>query len=126
MLVIGRLHTIEEKGYRQLRGELQTLELEMQFWLDSNSASSSEAAPAYTIYAKSRTGRAVQVGSAWKKTIKAQRRAGEEFLSLTFDDPSFAAPLHVAAFQTERPGEYEVTWRRRQERPAPAEAGDQS
>ena len=67
-------------------------------------------------------------GSAPEDELASERQLfgnelPDKMLSLTFDDPSFAAPLHVAAFQTERPGEYEVTWRRRQDRPAPAEAG---
>jgi uncharacterized protein (DUF736 family) len=67
----------------------------------------------------------VRIGSVWKKTIKAQRRAGEEFLSLTVDEPSFPAPLNVAAFMTERPGIWDITWRRRQDRPTPTETVEQ-
>lgn len=123
MLAIGSIQTIEERGYVQHRGEIHTLDLDLDFWLETNSASSSDAAPAFTIFAKSRSGRTVRIGSAWKKTIKTARRAGEEFLSLTFDDPSFPAPLNVAAFKTDRQGAWDITWRRRQDR-LPADAAD--
>ena len=116
MPTIGRLHTIEENGYRQLRGEIQTLDLDLPIWLEGRSDTSSDQAPAYSIHTKGKTGKPIQIGSVWKKTIKSGRRMGEEFLSLTIDDPSFPATLNVAAFKTERPGEWQVTWRRRQDR----------
>ena len=80
--------------------------------------------PDYSIIAKSRSGKDVEVGSAWRKTIKSGAKAGEEFLTLTIDDPSFPSALNVAAFKNGRPGEWDVGWRRRQDRPS-SEAGDQ-
>jgi uncharacterized protein (DUF736 family) len=126
MIVIGSLHEIEDKGYRQIYGEIHSLEIDLQFRLGSRSAQTSENSPDYSIIAKSRSGKDVEVGSAWRKTIKSGAKAGEEFLTLTIDDPSFASALNVAAFKNGRPGEWDVGWRRRQDRQAPAEAGDQS
>ena len=120
MLNIGRLQTVEENGYRQIRGEIQTLDLDLSIWLEGRSDTSSDQAPAFSVLTKSRTGKPIQIGSAWKKTIKTGQRMGEEFLSLTLDNPSFPSALNVAAFKSERPGEWDVTWRRRQDR-LPAE-----
>jgi uncharacterized protein (DUF736 family) len=125
MLVIGSLREIEEKGYRQIYGEIHSLEIDLQFRLASRSGQTSQNAPDYSIIAKSRSGKDVEVGSAWRKTIKTGAKAGEEFLTLTLDDPSFASPLNVAAFKNGRPGEWDVGGRRRQDSQASAEAGDQ-
>jgi uncharacterized protein (DUF736 family) len=73
---------------------------------------------------KSRSGKDVEVGSAWRKTIRSGAKVGEEFLTLTIDDPSFPSALNVAAFKNGRPGEWDVGWRRRQDRPS-TDAGDQ-
>ena len=123
MLVIGSLREIEDKGYRQIYGEIHTLQIDLQFRLASRAEQTSDNSPDYSIVAKNKTGRDVDVGSAWRKTIRTGGRAGEEFLSLTIDDPSFESPLNVAAFKNGRPGEWDVGWRRRQDRPA-ADAGD--
>ena len=122
MLSIGRLQTIEEKGYIRISGEIHTLEIDLEFYFVSKGDRAPENFPDYTIYAVSRSGRDVPVGAAWRKVMKAGRRAGEEFFSLTVDDPSFPAPLNVAAFQNGRPGEWDITWRRRQGRRPAAEA----
>jgi uncharacterized protein (DUF736 family) len=124
MLVIGSLREIEEKGYRQIYGEIHSLEIDLQFRLASRSGQTSENSPDYSVIAKSRSGKDVEVGSAWRKRIKAGAKVGEEFLTLTIDDPSFPAALNVAAFKNGQPGQWDVGWRRRQDRPAPAEVGD--
>ena len=124
MLVIGSLREVEEKGYRQIFGEIHSLEIDLQFRLASRSGQTSQNAPDYSIVAKSRSGKDVEVGSAWRKTIKSGAKAGEEFLTLTIDDPSFPSALNVAAFRNGRPGEWDVGWRRRQDRPS-TDAGEQ-
>ena len=125
MTVIGTLYTHEDaKGYKQLRGQIQTLDLDLSIWFEPLASRATPDSPHFQVFAKSRGGKPVQVGSVWRKQLTRGPRAGEEFFSLTLDDPGFAAPLNVAAFKAERPDEWEITWRRRQDRqPAEAEQG---
>jgi uncharacterized protein (DUF736 family) len=65
--------------------------------------------------ARNPVGNPVRIGAAWEKTIKRGERVGEEFLSLTLDDPSLPNSLNVAAFKSNTDDDvWEITFRRRQ------------
>ena len=73
----------------------------------------SDNAPDYAIVTASSSGDEVQIGGAWKKTKEQIGDVTLEFLSITIDDPSLPNALNVAAFKN-NDGNYDITWRRRQ------------
>ncbi len=113
---IGMLRPTTPGGTDEFVGQILTLDLDLAIRLVPNEANGSAKAPSHLILSKNKSGREVQVGSAWTKTITSAQRYGEQFLSLTLDDPSFSHPLNVAAFKVENSDEWDVTWRRRQDR----------
>ena len=60
----------------------------------------------------------VEIGAGWKKTSET----GRDYVSATFDDPSFPAPLNVAIFEDGDGEGYDVVWSRRKEAPKPEQA----
>lgn len=87
-------------------GRIRTLSHNLKLSLEpiqANDKRSGES-PDFTVYAKVGED-LIPIGSAWKK--ESTRGADvTRFLSMTLDDPSFPAPLNVAAF----PGNYGNTW----------------
>jgi uncharacterized protein (DUF736 family) len=53
-----------------------------------------------------------EIGAAWEK---ASKDGDKEFLSVTIDDPSLAAPINCALFEDED-GEYALIWSRDRQR----------
>jgi uncharacterized protein (DUF736 family) len=80
------------------------------FVLASNPRKSGESdAPDYVIYALGNGApTARQLGSAW---LKNSSRGGD-FLSLTFDDPDWTAPLYVTAFKQDLSADWRIVWSR--------------
>lgn len=67
--------------------------------------------PDFTVYARD-AGDLIPIGSAWKKESDRGREV-VRFLSITLDDPSFAAPLNVAAFPEDHdPAQWRIVWNR--------------
>lgn len=66
--------------------------------------------PDFQVYARD-GGDLVPLGSAWKKTT-SRGAAVVNFLSITLDDPSFPAPLNVAAFPDEAGDTWRIVWTR--------------
>ncbi|WP_431301810.1 DUF736 domain-containing protein [Sediminicoccus sp. BL-A-41-H5] len=65
--------------------------------------------PDFTVYAKDGAD-LIPIGSAWKKETT---RDGTRFLSITLDDPSFPAPLNLAAFPNDEAGDtWRIVWNR--------------
>jgi uncharacterized protein (DUF736 family) len=125
MLNIGKLQAISPDGRQELVGEIQTLDVDLKIRLLLNNEQAGANAPTYHVFARGRSGSEVQIGAAWEKTIRSQKRFGEHFLSLTLDDPSFAAPLNVAAFKSpDDETVFDVSWRRRQDRQSESEVSN--
>lgn len=80
--------------------------------------SMNENAPSHNVYASAPGGELTLCGAAWTKTIQNGANRGQEFFTLTIDDPSFVTSLNLAAFpmRDERgaavPDEYSVVWER--------------
>ena len=74
--------------------------------------------PAYNIYGKSNSDGRVPIGAAWIKTLKRGPNSGEEFLTITIDDPSLPRALNLAAFKNADTGLWDIMFRRRQEHAA--------
>lgn len=113
-----------------ISGRLATLQiaLDIELYQNDDWDRSRPESPAYDVFAKGRSG-GVKVGAAWVKRAERGRNAGQEFLTLTVDDPSFPAPLNMTAFPSGEAGEWEVVWRRPRQRDAgadmmPAPAGN--
>ncbi|RKQ73097.1 DUF736 family protein [Oceanibaculum indicum] len=58
-------------------------------------------------------GGVAELGAAFAKKVKNGENAGKTFYSMTLDDPSFAAPMHLSAFPLPNGEEgLDVVWRR--------------
>lgn len=118
MSTIGMLRPTTPGKFDEFVGQILTLDLDLSIRLVANEPGGSDQAPSHLILSKNNVGREIQIGSAWTKTIQSAQRYGEQFLSLTLDDPSFGQPLNVAAFKVDGRDFWDVTWRRRQDRVA--------
>lgn len=113
MSAIGKLKTTRDVQGELLVGHIKTLELSLQLKLWPITNGTSEKSPSYRIFAIGRDGSEIEIGAAWRKNKSNPDKFGEEFLSLTIDDPSLSQPLNVAAFK-EPDGTWLITFRRRQ------------
>lgn len=112
---MASIGTLRPKG-NHLEGQITTLQFSGSLTLEPNARKRSEREPSHDAYTTTNHGELVRIGAAWTKAVTAAGREGEEFLSITLDDPSFPAPLNIAAFKDQEPGTWNVTWRRRQAR----------
>ena len=115
MSTIGRIQRRATKGGDLLEGYISTLIYNFRFKLVAAPTSANPNAPKYHIVTRNNAGIDVVIGAAWVKTIKRGEKEGDEFLTLTFDDPSFPKSLNVAAFKNSDTGDYDVVFRRRQD-----------
>jgi uncharacterized protein (DUF736 family) len=122
MSKIGSIEEVLNNGEKELWGYIRTLSFDFKFQMVRNPDQNGMNSPDYLISTKSSQGHLVPVGVAWLKKPKRYGVDQNEFLSLTFDDPSFEKPLYVAAFSQDDGKNWNVTWRRRQERANNSEA----
>src|ERR1051326_1997713 len=106
MSTIGRIQRKSTKNGEVLSGYVSTLLYNFQFQLRPNPPSPNPNAPKYYIVSRGHAGADVTIGAGWVKTIRRGSNEGEEFFTLTFDDPSFPKALNVAAFKNESTGHY--------------------
>lgn len=118
MTVIGRLKRMFSDSGETLVGTVSTLQLTLSITLYPTGEPADSRRPSYEIRAKNAEGREVPVGAAWLKTITTPEKFGEEFLSITIDDPSLPQPLNVAAFKDAEGDTWTITFRRRQAKSA--------
>lgn len=98
MTTIGLFTANKEGGYV---GAIRTVSLNVQVKFVP-AEKSKATAPDFRVLAG-----AFELGAAWKKTSKAQR----PYLSVTLDDPTFAAPIYARLLQSER-GDFQLVWSR--------------
>lgn len=113
MSEIGRFYpTMDRDPLFELSGAIRTIKVELKLYITRGPTPQNSRAPTHTAYALSEDGKRTAIGSAWTQRIKQGTRSGEEFLSVSIDDPSFPDPLSFSLFQD---GEIEwvATWRRR-------------
>ena len=103
--------------WSDLRGEVRTLHFKAGLRVAAISEPSPNPdAPTHSVFVRDAEGELMELGSAWKRQINRGPNAGDYFLSVTLDDPSFPHPLNFAVFKD---GEVaSATWRRRQEQSA--------
>jgi uncharacterized protein (DUF736 family) len=111
MADIGNLLPIE--GSPGFRGKLRTLSHKLRLELQPNDDKRGEGSPDFIVYADE-GGDMIEIGAAWQRTVQARGgNNGRRFLSITLDDPSFPAPLNVAAFAPDEGGlPWLITWNR--------------
>lgn len=89
-------------------GKLRTLTLSLAIELTPVEEKRGDGSPDFDVWGNVPGGEPAPIGSAWKKTAE---RNGTRFLSITVDDPSFPAPLNLAAFERDGGG-FEIVWNR--------------
>lgn len=114
MTTIGRLKRLLSDSGETLVGTVSTLQLTLSITLYPTGEPADSRRPSYEIRAKNAEGREVPVGAAWKKTMTNRDKFGEEFLSLTIDDPSLPQPLNPTAFKDAEGDTWTIIFRRRQ------------
>ena len=100
----------ENEGFK---GKLRTLSHKLRLELQPNDDKRGDGSPDFVVYADE-GGDMVEIGAAWQRQVQARgANNGRRFLSITLDDPSFPAPLNVAAFQPDQDGlPWGITWTR--------------
>jgi uncharacterized protein (DUF736 family) len=83
-------------------GEIRTLSLKVKATIRPVERDNDKA-PDHRVSANG-----VEFGAGW---TKAARETGAEYLSLKFDDPSFAAPIYATLTQSDD-GEHKLIWSR--------------
>jgi len=115
---MSKIGTLKQYGpgdfWSDLRGTIRTLGLKADIRIAAvSNPSPNPDAPTHSVFVRDPDGDMMELGSAWKKSITRGMNAGEDFLSVTIDDPSFPHPLNFAIFRNGE--EANATWRRRQE-----------
>lgn len=100
-------------GNPGFRGSIRTLSHKLKIELAQNEEKRGQESPDFLVYA-SVDGDMVEIGAAWQRQVQARgANNGRRFLSITLDDPSFPAPLNVAAFEPDSEGlPWPITWNR--------------
>lgn len=119
MSKIGYLQPVTIGTNEELHGEIKTLQMQLKIKLIPDHFKTSDNSPDYIICALGSSGDDIQIGAAWKKTKFKMGGEKLDFLSITIDDMSLSTPLNVAAFSDSHDG-WNITWRRRQDKPAAA------
>ena len=99
-------------------GFISTLTYNFRFRLVPAPSSKNPNAPKYQAVTRNSADVDVVIGAAWVKTMKRSERAGEEFFTLTFSDPSFPKPLNAAAFLEPGSSDYVIDYKNRQDKAA--------
>ncbi|WP_411820227.1 DUF736 domain-containing protein [Hyphococcus formosus] len=113
MSTIGKLKLTKDQNGEFLTGYIQTLEINLQIRLYPIKEQASANSPSHRIFAIGKDNAEIEIGAAWTKTMSNPDRFGEEFLSISIDDPSLPQALNVAAFKEENSETYAITFRRR-------------
>ena len=99
MPVIGTFKA-DKDGYA---GTIRTLALNAKVRIIANDQKQSANAPDFRIVSGM-----TEIGAAWRKTAEDQ----SSYLSVSLDDPSLAAPIRAALFETTDDGVLRLRWRR--------------
>ena len=90
----------DKDGYA---GTIRTLTLNAKVRIVANDQKQSANAPDFRIVSGM-----TEIGAAWRKTAEDQ----SSYLSVSLDDPSLAAPIRAALFETTDDGLLRLVWRR--------------
>lgn len=103
MAVIGTFVPTKEGGWV---GNIRTLLIDVRVRFVPNDNKSSEAAPAFRVYAGES-----EIGAAWHKVAAGEQ--GREYFSVQLDDPLFPESIQTALFAGQDSKSATLVWRRR-------------
>jgi uncharacterized protein (DUF736 family) len=115
---IGELQEKTVNGKKVLFGSISTLAFSLPIELKEAPKTENPKAPAFIVFGKSNSGTLVQIGAAWIKVLERGPNAGNEFLTISIDDPNLPRALNVAAFKNADTGLWDISFRRRQDKAA--------
>ena len=102
-------------SFEDIRGYIRTLNFACEIRVTPNrNAELGSEAPTHIVTSPGQNSEFIEIGAAWEREMQRGPNAGETFLSVTIDDPSFPNPINFSIFKE---ADYAVaTWRRRQDR----------
>jgi uncharacterized protein (DUF736 family) len=115
-LLIRKRHETDIKFYGTLKTIKHTI-TDFELYANPRKTADKPNQPDYVIYLPSEHGSPILIGAAWHREFSRDGVPGE-MISLTFDDPSFDAPLHVTAFRGDDENRWPITWRRERSKAA--------
>ena len=86
-------------------GAIQTVTTQTKVRIVPNDKRESDRAPDFRVLAGH-----CELGAAWRRI--SQGDTAREFLSVVLDDPFISAPLNAVLFETSKPGEANLVWKR--------------
>ena len=86
-------------------GTIQTVTTQTKVRIVPNDKRESDRAPEFRVVAGH-----CDLGVAWRRMTQGD--TAREFLSVFLDDPFATAPLSAALFETSKPGEANLVWKR--------------
>ena len=109
---IGKIHKLVfgtgDQKEEKLKATIKTRLLILECFLVANDQKSSDQAPDYRLVEIIKDSDEVEIGAAW---TKRSQKTGEEYLSLSIDDPSFDKRLNAYAFK-QGEGHWDIVWSR--------------
>ena len=114
-MIVGKLELKTTSGDEVFEGFINTLDYSVSFEIHLAPESANPNAPTHVVFGWSKNKTLIRIGAGWEKTIKRGPNEGSTFISLTIDDPSLKQAMNVAAFRTDKPGIWDVVYKRRQE-----------
>tara|TARA_R110000787_G_scaffold22424_7_gene65178 strand:+ start:2640 stop:2993 length:354 start_codon:yes stop_codon:yes gene_type:complete len=97
----------------ELIGTVRTINFSGKLSIQRDTGSSHPNAPTHRVSLVPDDAAKIEVGAAWTQRIKRGPREGEEFLSVTIDDPAWENSFSFSIFQEDETT-WIATWRRRQ------------
>lgn len=93
-------------------GTIQTVACQTKARFVPNDKRENERAPDFRVMSGQ-----CELGVAWRRTSHGGDH--REYLSVMLDDPMMAAPLNAALFESPKPGEANLVWKRQQDSEPP-------
>ncbi len=103
MSIIGTFTPTKDGGWT---GTIRTLTIDVKARFVPNDNRENDRAPDFRVFA----GRS-EVGAAWRECTTGEHP--RDYLRVRLDDPSLAAPLSAAMFETADGGAAQLVWNRR-------------
>lgn len=110
---IGRLTPKHAESDSFFTGRIQTLEIDLDFWLEYDPDFSGDGEePRYVAYTKNRLGETVAIGCGWHCCSDSRNLDREYYIALEIDDPSLPRSIVAFASTPFREDEWFVFWDR--------------
>jgi uncharacterized protein (DUF736 family) len=109
-MLLGTFKKTDSNGFS---GTIRTLTLTLDLAFEPNREKKRDKAPDFRVSAGE-----LEIGAAWKK----ESEAGTAYLSVTLDDPAFAAPIDCAMVKSGIEHGYNLVWERRRNKAKPNKA----